>query len=106
MQKTQCIIDTCTTYDSLVGGIVPITLVSDRGFTTKVTTVPEQGAPNESVGWYSLVAPDGASHILGQISSTEYETVDGTGYHYHYDPNDPTGDVAYDADGSKIGQAG
>ena len=103
MQRTQCIIDTCNIIDTLTMLTTPVTAVSDRGFSTKYTTVPEQGAPNLLAGWYSLVAPDGASHILGEISSTDYETVDGTGL---YSKNPEQGTIAYDAEGSEIGPYG
>ena len=79
MQRTQCVIDTCNVTDTLTLLNTPVIAVSDRGFTTKVTSVPESGAPNELVTWTSLVSPDGASHIMGTISSTKSESVDGTG---------------------------
>jgi hypothetical protein len=103
INKTQCIIDTCTEHAILNTFGSPLIAVSDRGFTAKVTTVAELGNPNVLVGWYSLVSPDGGSHILGEVSSTDYETVDGTGL---YTNNPSVGAVAYDSDGSKIGTYG
>jgi RHS repeat-associated protein len=98
-QRTECQADTCDTVDGLLSLGSPVIPVSDRGFTVTSTSVPEEGAPNELVTWSSLVAPDGASHILGEISSTDYETVDGTGLSWH-------ANGTLDADGSAYGVNG
>jgi hypothetical protein len=54
--------------------------------------------------YFSAVAPDGGSHIMAQLSSTEYESVDGTGVHLHSDPNNPSSLAFIDANGTKTFQ--
>ena len=48
---------------------------------------------------YSLVSADGSEHQLAGLSSTDFETVDGTGLHY-YQPSSGT-PFAVDANGTR-----
>lgn len=102
-QRTVCQADICTTYVTRISVGSPLVAVADQGFTTKQTSVQYEGTQLQVV-WSSLVATDGASHILAAFSSTgngENETVDGTGLHY-YNPVSGTS-FATDTNGTRFG---
>jgi YD repeat-containing protein len=87
------------TRPTFAPGSSPIVPVPDQGFARSVVSVTNQsGFLYYS---YSLVAPDGAKHQLATRSSTDYETVDGTGL-YSYIPSAGAGFVT-DADGTRYG---
>jgi YD repeat-containing protein len=101
-QRTSCQAEVCTTYVDRVSFGSPLAPVSEQGFATKETTFQDAGFSNLTFTVNSLVAPDGASHMLASFSSTGNglnETVDGTGLQY-YNPVSGTS-FATDANGTK-----
>jgi RHS repeat-associated protein len=98
--KTVCLIDTCTNYVNVTPGQLAIT--NNLHYTTKITTVPLPGN-DQQFSYYSLVSPDGSTHTMGQLagSTTNYETVDATGYFVY----NTSSFFTYDADGTKYTNA-
>jgi RHS repeat-associated protein len=103
-QKTECNLNGCTTlvfvnsFSTWVGGNAPMVAVPAQGLVGGGTSVPYNGAGGTYMS-YSITAPDGASHQLAPLSSTDYETVDGTALHYHQ----PSSGSAFstDSDGTR-----
>lgn len=82
-QRTRCLAEDCTTYVELRPGSSPPLKIVGEGF-REVTRTSVQYIGGGSFISQSLVSFDGASHQLGQFSSTsstEYESVDATGLH-------------------------
>jgi hypothetical protein len=98
-QRTTCSGGECIT--NVYPGVSGLKAVQDQGFATKETAIQETGS-KVGFNYISLIAPDGASHILAALSSTgngENETVDGTGLQY-YNPVSGTY-YATDANGTR-----
>ena len=99
--KTNCGV-TCTTfvtrgYNDLYASTLGMQAVLDQGFDLWSHSV--EASETNFFTSYSLYTPDGSSHQLAAVSSTNYETVDGTGL-FAYLPTSGTSYVL-DADGTK-----
>jgi RHS repeat-associated protein len=88
--KTICGFDGCNTITTLYTTTPPdVHAIQDQGFgLSQVSNIS------------SLLAPDGASHQLAALSTTNYESVDGTGYQAYI----PTSGTAFvtDPDGTRF----
>ena len=100
-QITKCIgVDGCTTFvHSNSSGLAA---VPEQGFGG--TSVELNGLGDVGFYSYSLSNTDGASHQLAGLSTTNYESVDGTGLE-DYIPSTGAGYVT-DADGTRYGGLG
>jgi RHS repeat-associated protein len=88
--KTICGVDGCNTITTLYTTTPPdVHAIQDQGFVLEQVNDVN-----------SLLAPDGASHQLAALSTTNYESVDGTGYHA-YIPTPGTG-FATDPEGTRF----